>query len=120
SFNGDGSEFEACTFAGGNMALFEEADDIEDALADQLGIDLDGICEGGMASVTSFDDLESHIEQQALLAGLDPEDFELEDVAGELTGTGIISDEAINNMSDRRQLSKGYDGQVIFLENLGQ
>ncbi len=72
SFNGDGSEFEQCEFSGGARALFEEADDIEDALADQLGIELDDICEGEDPAITSYDILEDYIGQRALAAGLDP------------------------------------------------
>jgi outer membrane receptor protein involved in Fe transport len=51
------------------------------------------------------------------MAGLDPEDFELEDVFNDLTGTGIISDEAINNISQRNQESRGFNGQMVFTED---
>ncbi len=118
SFNGDGSEFEQCEFSGGAMALFEESDDIEDALEDELGIQLDEICAGGDAAVTSFNDLQDLIAAQATLAGVDPEDFELENVVDELSGSGQISDEAINNQSSRKQESYSIDGQVTFLQDL--
>ncbi|MEZ5489105.1 MAG: TonB-dependent receptor [Gammaproteobacteria bacterium] len=118
SFNGDASEFELCEFFGGAQALLEEADDAEDALENELGIELDEICEGERDNITNFEDLEELIEQQALLAGLDPEDFELEDVTDELSGSGILSDEAINNISSRRQTSEGLEGQLTFLEDL--
>lgn len=118
SFNGDGSEFELCEFSGGARALFEEADDLEDALEDQLGIELDDICAGEDPAFTSYADLEAWIEQQALAAGLDPEDFEIEDATDELYGTGILSDEAINNISRRNQQSKGFTLQGALLEPL--
>jgi len=117
SFNGDGSEFEICEYAGGAQSLFEEADDIEDALEDELGIELDDICEGGDPAITNYDELEEYIEEQAALAGLDEDDFELEDVIDDLTGTGILSDEAINNISRRNQESRGFNGQIAFTED---
>ncbi|MEM8659858.1 MAG: TonB-dependent receptor [Pseudomonadota bacterium] len=118
SFNGDGSEFEACEYAGGEESLFEEADDTEDALDDLLGIDLDAICDGEDPSVTNFAQLEQLIEAEAELAGLDPEDFELEDASDDLTGTGIITDEAINNRSRRKQTSEGVNAQLSFDQDL--
>src|SRR5690606_22495225 len=61
SFNGDGSEFELCSFAGGAQSLFEEADDIEDLLEDELDIELDDICEGENPAIRSYDDLVAYI-----------------------------------------------------------
>lgn len=114
SFNGDGSEFELCEFAGGARALFEEADDVENSLEDSLGIELDAICAGEDDSITHLGALEMLIAQRAELAGLDAEDFELEDVFGDLSGSGVLSDEAINNISRRKQTSKGVNGQLQF------
>ena len=118
AFNGDASEFEACTYAGGALSLLEEPDAIEDALEDELGIDLDDICQGGNSAITGFAALEALIAERARLAGLDAELFELEDVAADLSGTGIISDEAINNISTRRQESQGFDAKLIALDEL--
>src|SRR5690606_26113170 len=118
SFNGDGSEFETCEYAGGGLSLFEEADDVEDALEDLLGIELDEICEGGNSSITNFEELKAYIEQQAELAGLDEDLFEIEDVTGGLSGSGVISDEAINNISPRVQESRGFDFKATFLDGL--
>lgn len=118
SFNGDGSEFETCEYAGGAKSLFEEADDTEDALEDLLGIVLDDICDGQDASITAFADLKQLIEQRANQFGLDPEDFELEDIIDDISGTGIIADEAINNISSRRQRSEGLTGQLEFVDTL--
>ncbi|MDC0598303.1 TonB-dependent receptor [Gammaproteobacteria bacterium] len=117
SFNGDGSEFESCDYSGGGQSLFEEADDVEEALEELLDIELDDICASEVSAITNFTDLEELIEAQAIIAGLDPEDFELEDVIDELSGSGIISDEAINNISQRKQESKGINGQVAFTDD---
>ncbi|MDX1491942.1 MAG: TonB-dependent receptor [Pseudohongiellaceae bacterium] len=118
SFNGDGSEFESCQYFGGQQSLFEEADDVEDRLADQLGIALDSICEGNDDSVTSFAELEFLIEQRANGLGLEAEDFELEDIIEELSGDGVISDDAINNISRRKQRSEGFSTQLEVSDRL--
>lgn len=118
SFNGDGSEFELCEYAGGAQSLFEEADDIEDSLEDDLGIALNDICEGSDPAITSFAELEQAIEDAATMASLDPEDYELEDAIGDLSSTGVLSDEAINNISRRDQTSKGISAQIALLEPL--
>lgn len=117
SFNGDGSEFESCTYSGGAQSLFEEADDIEDALEDELGIELDDICDEGDPSITSFAELEDFIEDEAIMAGLDPEDFELEDVINDLSGSGVITDEAINNISQRKQESEGFNAYITLTDD---
>lgn len=118
SFNGDASEYGLCEYSGGAMSLFEEAEDVAEALEEELGIELDDVCDGSNPAITSLADLEDLIEGQALFAGLDPEDFELEDISSELSGTGIISDEAINNFSGREQKSHGFDGKLILLDDL--
>ncbi|BFM06131.1 TonB-dependent receptor [Halioxenophilus aromaticivorans] len=111
SFNGDASEFEECTFASGQEILLEEADELEDLFEDELGIDLDGICEGGNPNINDFDDLEEFIEDAAIAAGFDPEDFELENASEDLPPGAELSDEAINNISTRQQESYGFDVQ---------
>ncbi|MDX9874344.1 MAG: TonB-dependent receptor [Spongiibacteraceae bacterium] len=118
SFNGDATELALCEFAGGGRALLDDLEDVEDALEDVLGIEIDDMCEGGDPAITSFADLEALVERQALARGLDPEDFELEDISDELSGTGILSDEAINNISKREQRSGGFDLQAIGLGDL--
>lgn len=111
SFNGDGSEFESCTFAGGEEVLLEEADDLEDLIEDELGIELDDICEGEDPTITNFEQLEDLIEDAAVAAGFDPEDFELENASEDLPAGVELSDEAINNISQRDQVSYGFDVQ---------
>jgi iron complex outermembrane recepter protein len=117
SFNGDGSDFVLCDYNGGEQSLLDEADDIEDDLDQLLGIELDAICAGEDDSINSFDDLEALIAQQATIAGLDPEAFELEDVIDDLSGSGVLADEAINNISDRNQESTGFNGQIELTED---
>lgn len=119
SFNGDGSEFESCEFAGGQQVLLDDADELEPLLEAQLGIELDDICDGGDPAITSFAELEDAIESAALLAGLDPEDFELENASEDLDPNAVISDEAINNISLRDQTSMGLDVQWTGLQTIG-
>lgn len=109
SFNGDASEFSVCEI-GGRARLLEglEEDDLE-----ELGLDDDDVCEDQFADV---DDLEDFLNQLAEALGEDDE-FELEEF-DELSGTGILSDEAINNRSRRVQKSYGVDMQFTFLQDL--
>jgi iron complex outermembrane recepter protein len=110
SFNGDGTEFSICEL-GGTDTLIEglEEDDLED-----LGFDDDDVCENQFADT---DTLETFLNAAALAVGED-EEFNIEDLSDELTGTGVLSDEAINNMSDRTQKSYGMDMQMSFLNDL--
>ena len=119
SFNGDGTEFAICEFAGGE-GLIEglEEDDVE-----ELGIDDDDLCEGQFADA---DALEDFLNDLAMQVGED-EEFNIEGFEDdELSGTGILADDAINNISNRVQQSfggdfqwtlkgefLGYNGQVI-------
>jgi len=110
SFNGDASEFATCD-VGGRTLLIEglEEDDLE-----ALGLDDDDVCDNNFASV---DDIETFLNDVALAA--DNEDgFNIEDLSDELTGTGILSDQAINNQSDRTQESYGADLQLAFTHDL--
>ncbi|HLB31715.1 MAG TPA: TonB-dependent receptor [Gammaproteobacteria bacterium] len=118
SINGDASEFGLCEYSGGARSLFAEIEEIEESLEDELGIALDDICAGRDPAIASFADLEDYIETQALLNGLDPEDFEIEDITDELSGTGTLSDAAINNISRREQESWGVDGKVLLFDRM--
>ncbi len=107
SFNGDGSEFAVCSF-GGLPTLLEglEEDDLE-----EIGLDDDDVCEDQFASTS---DLEQFLNVAALAAGeelFDLNPFE----ADELSGTGELSDDAINNISSRTQTSNGVDAQLSVL-----
>jgi len=110
SFNGDGSEFAVCEFAGGDVLIEGiEEDDLE-----ELGFDDDDVCEGQFADA---DALEDFLNNAALLAGED-EEFSIEDFDDELSGTGILADDAINNLSTRKQRSFGADLQWTLQDEL--
>ncbi len=103
SFNGDGSEFAVCQL-GGIAQLLEgvEGDDLE-----ELGLDDDDICDNQFAA---SDALEDFLNQTAAVMNSDNE-FNLENLSGDISGSGMLSDEAINNLSDRNQESVGADFQ---------
>ena len=103
SFNGDGSEFAVCSFAGTPQLLEEiEGDDLE-----ELGLVDENICNNQFAN---SDALEIFLNQSASMLDLDPE-FNLENFTDEISGSGILSDQGINNISDRAQESRGADFQ---------
>ncbi|MBT7952675.1 MAG: TonB-dependent receptor [Gammaproteobacteria bacterium] len=110
SFNGDGSEFSVCDL-GGTDTLVEglEEDDLDD-----LGLDDDDVCDNQFAD---SDALEVFLNTTALALGEDDE-FNIEDLSADLSGSGILSDQAINNISDRNQKSYGADLQLTFSEQM--
>lgn len=118
SFNGDGSEFVACELDGGNFLIEGiEEDDLE-----ELGLDDDDICEdnslgGGLLfggnPVTDPESLEDALN---FLAGDD--EFNVDDLTDELSGTGIVEHGGINNISDREQKTYGADGQLTFTQDM--
>jgi len=103
SFNGDGSEFAVCNLGGMPQLLEEiERDDLE-----ELGLIDDDICNNQFAN---SDALEAFLNQTASMLNLDDE-FNLENFSDDLSGSGILSDEGINNLSNRAQESRGFDFQ---------
>ncbi len=118
SLNGDASDLAQCAFQNGNFALLDEGEDMADELRGKLGIDLAALCAPSSPETGSLEQLQSLIDNTALDAGLDPVAFQLEDLSGELSGSGVVSDEAINNISRRRQRSGGMDLQLIALQPL--
>ncbi|PCI75811.1 MAG: TonB-dependent receptor [SAR86 cluster bacterium] len=103
SFNGDGSEFAVCSLGGMPQLLDEiEEDDLE-----ELGLDNDDICNNQFAN---SDALEDFLNQTASMMNSDDE-FNLESFEDEISGSGVLSDEAINNLSNRNQKSVGADFQ---------
>jgi outer membrane receptor protein involved in Fe transport len=102
SFNGDASEFATCQFANG-LRLLEGFD--EDGI-DALGLDEDDLCDG--ATHADAEALENYLN---LLAGGNA--FDLDDLTGDLSGSGVLADDAINNHSRRDQRSRGTDWQLI-------
>ena len=112
SFNGDSSDFRLCHYASGEQALLNDADELETDLEDVLDIELDDICAGKVAGIGNSADLQALIAERALLAGLDANMFNLQDITDEFSGSGPLNDEAINNMSDRHQESRSFDLQL--------
>lgn len=104
SFNGDGGEFAVCGFAGGDGLV----EGLEDDDLDALGLDEDDVCGGRFAGA---DALEDFLNAAAMDAGLD-ERFRIEGFRDdELSGSGVLSDAAVNNISARSQRSLGADLQ---------
>ena len=117
SFNGDASEFVTCELAGTTFLL----ENLEDDALEALGLELDSVCAGGDelarrvpgVRVTDPDSLEEALN---VLAGDDA--FEIEDLSDELSGTGLLSDAAINNRSEREQETYGTNLQVSATRDL--
>lgn len=121
SFNGDASEYLECALDGGAFLI----EGLEEDDLDGLGFDDDDLCEdnvlGGGALigpapgivVTDPDSLEDALNA---LAGDD--EFEIEDLTDEVSGTGVLGDDAINNQSGREQETYGTDMQLTFTNDL--
>ncbi len=104
AFNGDGTEFAVCGFAGGD-GLIEglEEDDVG-----ELGIDEDDLCKGQFSDAEALEDFLNNL---ATSLGEDDE-YNIEGFEDdELSGTGVLTDNAINNISNRVQQSFGGDFQ---------
>ncbi|MGH8595676.1 MAG: TonB-dependent receptor domain-containing protein, partial [Gammaproteobacteria bacterium] len=110
SFNGDASEFAECDLGDGDF-LIEELN--EDGL-EALGLDDDDVCDSNDLAVADPEALEDALNA---LAG-DPEAFEIDDLTDELSGTGVLNEEAINNVSSREQEAYGTDLQLVFTRDL--
>ncbi len=114
SFNGDGSEFSVCEL-GASEFLVEGLE--EDDLA-ELGLDDDDVCDDDVFGVAGAMDPIDALEAALNLAAGDDE-FELDEIDDdELSGTGVLTDAAINNISTRGQESYGTDLQFTFNNNL--
>jgi outer membrane receptor protein involved in Fe transport len=106
SFNGDGTELALCSLGGAERLLEGlEGDDL-----DPLGIEEDDVCGD---QFTDADELEDFLNTAA---GSD--EFNIEDLTDELSGTGVLSDQAINNQSERVQKSRGMDLQLTLRREL--
>jgi len=115
SFNGDGSEYLECDLDGGAFLIEGlEEDDLE-----MLGLDDDDVCEdnvlGGGAPIGPppgivVTDPESLEDALNALSGED--EFNIDDLTDEVSGTGILTGEAINNQSNRDQETYGTDMEI--------
>ena len=99
SFNGDSSELSLCNFSGGREVLIEG---LKPNFFD-LGLSLDEVC--GPANIfgaRDSDELETALETSVGL------EFDLDEIDDdEIFGTGLLSDQAINNQSDKKQNTYG-------------
>lgn len=110
AFNGDASEFSVCTLGSGRF-LVEGLE--EDDLA-EFGLDDDDVCADNLFNVATVDELETALNT---LAGVD--EFALDALdEDELSGTGVLTGEAINNISRRKQKSFGTDLQLTWKGDL--
>jgi hypothetical protein len=111
AFNGDGSEFGICSFNDSEYLIEGlEEDDLE-----EIGLDDDDVCD------SQFNDgslLENFLNNTAQALNSD-DTFNIEIFDDdELSGTGILSDDAINNLSNRKQESTGADFQVTVIDDV--
>ena len=111
ALNGDGSEFVACALGGGTFLL----EGLEDDDLHAIGLDGDDVCHATPPFAADADALEAALNA---LAAPGDEAFNIDDLSDELSGTGIITDEAISNTSTREQEAYGADLQFTFLNDL--
>ena len=110
AFNGDASEFSVCTLGGADRLL----EGLEEDGLEAVGLDNDDVCVSQFADVQALEDF---LNATAMGMGVDDE-FNLDDLTDELSGAGALSDEAINNISNRKQESFGIDVQLSFDNDL--
>ena len=111
SFNGDTSDFAVCGLGTGDF-LLEGLDDDE---LDALGLDDDDVCSSNVLGANDPAQLETLLNA---LAPPGDEPFNLDDLTGDLTGSGILGDQALNNISGRDQVSYGTDLHLNFQRDL--
>lgn len=106
SFNGDGTEMLLCSL-GGAQRLLEglEADDLE-----ETGLETDDVCRDQFADVDALEDFLN------TAAGEDA--FNVEDLTADISGSRVLSDQAINNQSHRVQKSRGFDLQLAWRKDV--
>ncbi len=100
SFNGDSSELSLCNFSGGQGILIEGLK----PNFFNLGLSLDQVCgPSNIFGARNSDELEAALESNIGI------EFDLDEVDDdEISGTGRLSDQAINNQSDKKQNSYGF------------
>jgi len=111
AFNGDGSEFGICSFNDSEYLIEGlEEDDLE-----EIGLDDDDVCDSQFNSGSLLENFLNNTAQA--LNSNDTFNIEIFD-DDELSGTGILSDGAINNLSNRKQESTGADFQVTVIDDV--
>lgn len=106
SFNGDGSEFLVCEFDSGEDLIAG----LEDDQLEALGLDDESICSGQFSNAEALQDFLN----AANPAG-DDLAIAIDSLGEDLSGSGQLSDAAINNISRRKQRSHGADLQWTLL-----
>ena len=106
AFNGDASPFTRCALGGGNFLL----DALDDEALTALGLNATEVCRDNVFNVADPAALASALNARAGAAGA----FTLADRTPGLTGSGILTDAAINNQSTRLQEAMGTDLQAVF------
>lgn len=103
SLNGDGSDFALCDLGGMTQLL----DGLETGDLESIGLADSDVCVNQFSDVNELEDFLNET------AGMfDEEEFNLEGFdEDDLSGTGVLSDEGINNLSERSQESIGADFQ---------
>lgn len=104
SFNGDGTELTLCRL-GGVAHLLEG---LEEQGLEEMGITEDAVCQDQFADAGA---LENFLNSNGAA-------FNLEDLSGAISGSGVLSDQAINNQSTRVQTSRGADLQLALRQDL--
>lgn len=110
SFNGDASEFALCRLGAADALL----DGLEEDDLEELSLELAEVCDGRFANAAA---LEAFLNDAAGSEGEDPP-FNIDDVSDELSGSGVLSDQAVNNVSNRVQRTRGFDVQLGFTGDL--
>ena len=110
AFNGDSSEFTTCEI--GNSTRLLEG--LQDAALAGLALDEDDVCGNQFATSSA---LETFLNNTALAAG-SATAFDIEDLTGGLSGTGVLADAGLNNRSERTQESYGSDAHLSFSDEL--
>ncbi len=110
AFNGDASEFAVCNLGGTDRLL----EGLEDDDLEGLELDADDVCNDQFIDAQALEDF---LNATATNLGLD-EEFAVEDLSDDLSGTGLLAEEAINNISSRNQQSVGADVQLVLESRL--
>jgi outer membrane receptor protein involved in Fe transport len=104
SFNGDGADLLVCELGAGTFLL----EDLEGDELEELGLDEEEVCADNVLGVATPDDLATALNA---LAAPGDDEFDLDDLTSDLSGSGVLADAAINNISRREQRSYGADVQ---------
>ena len=114
ALNGDGSDFVACALGGGTFLLEGlEEDDLQ-----AIGLDGDDVCQATPPFAANAEALEATLNALVPILAPGNKEFNIDDLSEDLSGTGIITDEAISNTSTREQKAYGVDLQFTFLNDL--